>query len=386
MIWTVTHATFCRLVLNSSRRFAYPFAPVLSRGLGVPLTAITSLIAINQATGILGIFFGPLSDRFGYRLMMSAGLFMLVTGMFAGGLLPFYGVVVAALFLAGLGKSVFDPALQAYVGKQVPYHRRGMVIGMLEFAWAGSTLVGIPLIGLCIARWGWRSPFFLLAGLGLLGLGTIGFLVPKENRRGGNQGRSPGFLKAWGTLLHHRPALGALLFGFFVSVANDNLFVVYGAWLEQSFQLSVIALGVGTSVIGMAEFLGEILTASLADRFGLKRSVLTGLLLSSLGYGILPLFRHSLFTALSGLFLVFIVFEFAIVAFLSLCTELLPGSRATMMSAYLAAAGAGRVLGAFIGGPVWVAGGIVLTCLVSAGISLLSVVSLAWGLRGWEET
>ena len=93
-------ATLFRLVLNTARRFAYPFAPALSRGLGVPLTAITSIIAINQSTAVLGMFFGPLADRLGYRLMMLAGLGMLMVGMFAGGFLPFYGVVLAALFLA----------------------------------------------------------------------------------------------------------------------------------------------------------------------------------------------------------------------------------------------------------------------------------------------
>ena len=43
---------------------------------------------------------------------------------------------------------------------------------------------------------------------------------------------------------------------------------------------------------------------------------------------------------------------------LSLCTELLPGFRATMMAGFLAAAGVGRVLGALMGGAVWQAGGI----------------------------
>ena len=47
---SIVVTTLCRLVLNTARRFVYPFAPALSRGLGVPLTAITSLIAINQAT------------------------------------------------------------------------------------------------------------------------------------------------------------------------------------------------------------------------------------------------------------------------------------------------------------------------------------------------
>ena len=60
--WKMGVATVCRLVLNTARRFAYPFAPVLSRGLGVPITAITSLIAVNQATAIIGMFFGPIAD------------------------------------------------------------------------------------------------------------------------------------------------------------------------------------------------------------------------------------------------------------------------------------------------------------------------------------
>ncbi len=161
--------TFCRLLLNTTRRFAYPFAPALSRGLGVPLTAVTSLIAANQITGILALLFGPLGDRWGYRIMLLAGLGLLAVGMLAGSFLPYYGMILVALFLAGLGKSIFDPAIQAYVGERVPYERRGMIIGIMEMAWAGSSLVGIPLVGLLIDRLGWRAPFFVLGGLGLLG-------------------------------------------------------------------------------------------------------------------------------------------------------------------------------------------------------------------------
>jgi DHA1 family inner membrane transport protein len=85
MVIKIGIVVICRLVLNTARRFAYPFAPVLSRGLGVPLTAITSLIAVNWATSLLGIFAGPIADRFGYRKMMIIGMAMLALGMFAGG-------------------------------------------------------------------------------------------------------------------------------------------------------------------------------------------------------------------------------------------------------------------------------------------------------------
>ena len=36
LAWKIGAATLSRLSLNTARRFAYPFAPALSRGLGVP--------------------------------------------------------------------------------------------------------------------------------------------------------------------------------------------------------------------------------------------------------------------------------------------------------------------------------------------------------------
>jgi predicted MFS family arabinose efflux permease len=382
---SIVVTTLCRLVLNTARRFAYPFAPALSRGLGVPLTAITSLIAVNQATAVLGLFFGPIADRLGYRLMMLSGMTLLVAGMFAAGLFPFYGVVLVALFLAGMGKSIFDPALQAYVSERVPFHRRGLVIGFLEFAWAGSTLLGIPLIALLIDRFGWRAPFFAMGGLGILGILMLRIIIEKGKQGPASTQRQPLFKGAWRQLLRERAALGALSYAFWISVANDNLFVVYGAWLEKQFGLSIVALGLGTSVIGIAELAGETLTATLADRLGLKRSVIGGMAACLICYGILPFLGQTLAMALAGLFIIFLTFEFTIVTSLSLFTELVPASRATMMASYFASAGIGRVVGALIGGPIWLVGGIYATALVSAAISGLALASLIWGLHRWQK-
>jgi len=377
-------ATLARLIINTSRRFVYPFASALSRGLGVPLTAITSLIAVNQVTGVLSPVFGPLGDRWGYRVMMLAGLTMLTGGMLAGGLLPTYGVVLLALFLAGLGKSIFDPALQAYVGERVPYQRRGLAIGMLEFAWAGSALVGLPLVGLLMERLGWRAPFFVLGGLGLLSLVALAVLIPGDSRQQPNPQGLPGFRQAWRRLSRERAALGALGFGLLISAANDNLFVVYGLWLESAFGLSVAVLGAATTVIGVAELLGEGLTASIADQLGLKRAIIAGSMLSVLSYVLLPLMGRTLPLALMGLFLTFLTFEFTIVTAFSLFTEILPAARATMMSSNVAAISIGRVMGALVGGPVWLAGGLLATGFVSAAVGGLALVVLLWGLRGWR--
>jgi DHA1 family inner membrane transport protein len=117
----------------------------------------------------------------------------------------------------------------------------------------------------------------------------------------------------------------------------------------------------------------------------LKRSVASGMSLCIISYIALPWLDQTLSWSLGGLFFIFLTFEFTIVSALSLCTELLPGLRATMMSGFLAAAGMGRVFGALIGGPVWLAGGIPMTGAVSAVMSGLGLACLIGGLRGWQR-
>jgi MFS transporter, DHA1 family, inner membrane transport protein len=376
---------FCRLALNTARRFAYPFAPVLSRELGVSLTAITSLIAVNWSTSLLGIVFGPVTDRFGYRKMMIIGLMLLAAGMLAGGFFPFYGIMIIALFLAGMGKIIFDPAVQAYIGERVPYRRRAMAIGFIEISWAGSTLIGIPLIALLIDKVGWRSPFFAMGIMGILGaLGMVG-LFPKTEKTPSHTAPAIPLKKIMQILAKDKASLGAIFYVFFFSAAVDNLFVVYGAWLEKAFGVGIVALGLGTSVIGAAELVGEIMVATISDRFGLKRVVNLGVVCCIFTYGLLPFVSQSFYLALAALFVHFLLFEFTIISSVALVTELRPDMRATIIAGFFAAAGLGRITGALMGGPVWLAGGIVLTGMISAGLTVFALGALRWGLQGWRK-
>jgi len=62
-----------------------------------------------------------------------------------------------------------------------------------------------------------------------------------------------------------------------------------------------------------------------------------------------------------------------------------PGARATLLGLVAASAGLGRVLGALVGGPVWLAGGLTATGLCAASLSTLALLLLSWGLRGWRR-
>jgi len=380
IVTIVLVATLSRLLINTARRFIYTFAPAIGKGLGVPLTSITSLIAMNQATSILGMFIAPLGDRFGYKLMLVTGMLCLSIGTVATGVLPFYGVLLLTLFLTGLGKAIFDPAIQAFAGQHIPYEKRGTVIGIMEIAWAGSAIIGIPFAGFLIEKGGWQAPFLALGILSIIALVCILIWVPAERNIVRHPGKEQRLHSFWKELASNRPALGALVFIMCISIANDNIFIVYGIWLKDSFNLSILALGIGTMVIGAAEICGESLTALFADRIGLGRSVIIGLCLSTGSFLILLIPTGSLTVALSMLFFIFLSFEFSLVTSIGFCTELVPESRAAMMSTFYAASGFGRVIGAFMGGWSWSQGGLQLIAIESALFTFIALLALIWGM------
>ena len=345
---------------------------------------MTAIIAAGQFTSLLGVFAGPMADRFGCRMMMRAGLAILALGMIICGLVPLYWPVFAGLVVASFGKTIFDPAIQAFVGNNVSFERRGRVVGIIETAWAGSTLIGIPALGLIIDHIGLRQSFFLLGLLGAVGWLVLGLVIPKDE---GGSALAKGRLSFWASMIQLfkiRAAAGMLLFGFFISVANDCLFVVYGAWFEQDFSVSIVTLGFSTIAIGSAELLGEFLTAMFSDRIGLKRAIVIGPLAAISAYLMLPVIGQSLALGMVGLFLVFLAFEFTMVTSFTLCTEVIPQTRATMMAGYYAISGVGRMIGVLVAGLVWSWAGIEGVACVSAGLTMVGLATLLWGLRGWS--
>ena len=351
----------------------------------MPLAAITSIIATSQMTSLLGLICGPLTDNIGYRFMMRTGLALLVGGMLLCGLLPSYWPVFIGLVVASFGKAIFDPAIQAFIGRNVAFGQRARAIGLVETAWAGSTLIGIPALGLIIDRFGLNSSFFILAFLGGISWVSISRVIPPDEPNIDSKKPRAGLFSSLKQLMKIRSAVGMLAFGFWISIANDSLFVVYGAWFEKDFQVSLVTLGFSTVAIGVAELTGEAMTAIYADKLGLKKAIIAGLSLAICTYVFLPFIGQTLSLAMTGMFCVFLTFEFTMVTSFSLCTELMPGARATMMSGFYATSGIGRMIGVLIGGIVWQIGGITSVAWTSAGFSVLGLLSLIWGLHGWRS-
>lgn len=376
--YQLTAATFARMVANTAHRMFYPFLPVLSRGLGVSIGALTVMLSIRGALGMSAPLFGPIADRFGRRTAMLIGLAIFIASVALVGVYPNIVTVFAAMLLIIVSRFVFDPALQAYLSERTPYSRRGLVVALSEVGWSGAFLVGVPAVGLLIGRSGWHAPFLPIAAAGLLGAIWIALLVPSDGPLHGRlKAMTPG---RWLEILRAPPVLGMLVVNMLLSGANESLGVVYGVWLEKSFALSVVQLGLTTTVIGAAELIGEGGVAVLSDRLGKRQALMLGLAVSAASYFALPLMSRNIEWALAGVFFAYLAFEFAIVAGIPLISELVPEARSTVMSMAVASHAAGRMMGALLGG--WVFGfGFVWNGVAAGMMTLVGVPLILWVVR-----
>ena len=334
--------TFIRVILNTAHRMIYPFLAVFARGLGVDLAAVSALVAnrsvIGAATPFLFPFIEPRGRRFG--MLLGAGLVAAAMGLVA--LWPSLITLGAALVLALVGKTFFDPSMLAYIADHVPYERRGAATAFSEFAWSLSFILGVPAMGFLIAHLNWSAPFGALAALACL---LLAWAARDSHRPAPHADGLFGNVRA---IFTSAPVLAGLAIGLFASMANEVVNLLFGVWLEDSFQLQIAALAGASAVIGLSELGREGLVALLADRLGKVRATGIGLAANCLAALLLPLIGRTEFGALAGLFLFYITFEFTLVTSIPLMSEIMPSARATTLSFNLAAHSLGRAGGALL--------------------------------------
>jgi predicted MFS family arabinose efflux permease len=360
--------TGTRTITDTGFRMIYPLLPVFARGVQVEVGAIVSVLALMQLLGLVAPFMGRISEQRGRKFTILLGLLIYIGGMVSVFILPnFTGLAVALLFGA-VGRTALGPAIQAYIGDKVPYHRRGLYLGVIELAWSGAFLFGVPAMTWLIATYDWQAPFLALAILSGVSFVLIWLLIAPDKPVVGHVA----FLPALRAAVSSPMALAGLALGFSISAANQLVSVVFGTWIEASFGIQLAALAVAAAVIGMAELGGEGVVTFFADRFGKRRLVLIGISGNILACFILPLTGGDLTLALVGLFFFYLTFELSVVASIPLATELSPNARAMYLTLIMAAVTLGRALFTPIA-PALFDSGLIANCLVAAALNLVGI-------------
>ncbi|NEQ51067.1 MAG: TCR/Tet family MFS transporter [Leptolyngbya sp. SIO3F4] len=228
---------------------------------------------------------GGLSDRFGRRPILLSALLGLGLDFLLHAWAPTIFWLFVGRIIAGIMGASFTTAM-AYIADVSDPKKRAQNFGLVGAAFGLGFVIG-PALGSTAIAWGLRAPFYLAAGLSLVNFLYGMFFVPEslapENRRPFDWNRA----NPVGTLLQLKkyPAVAGLIASLtLIYLAAHAVQSTWAFYTKYKFDWDVAMIGYSLTFVG---FLVLIVQGGLIriviPRIGQKRSIMTGLILYTVG-------------------------------------------------------------------------------------------------------
>lgn len=234
-----------------STDFYLPALPTMARGLGcAPGTMEWTISGYLVGCSIGQLVWGPLSDKYGRRAPVAAGIAIFVLGSAGCALSTSVGAMIAWRFVQAIGACAGIALSRAMVRDLYNGARAAQMMSALITVMAVTPLIG-PLVGGQILRFAsWPFIFWLLAAIGvatLLALLSLPETLPPHRRRRDSLGRA---LHTYYLLIGDRrilgfAAVGAFLnFGVFAYVAGTPFAYIQYYGIPPEFFGFIFASGI----------------------------------------------------------------------------------------------------------------------------------------------
>ena len=158
-----------------------PLLVEISSDLNVTVAVAGQLATATFAAWALSVVsVGPLSDSFGRRPVILAGMLLLFVSVIASAFAPNIEVFLVLRVLTGLGAGTLPPNAVGAISDVISPERRAQAVGALLAFSLMSTVVSVPMAAL-LADWiGWRYTFVVAGLLVCAGLLTNWIWFPRD--------------------------------------------------------------------------------------------------------------------------------------------------------------------------------------------------------------
>jgi MFS transporter, DHA1 family, multidrug resistance protein len=251
-----------------------PALPSIGQDLGASTSAVQmSLFVFFLALAAGQIFVGPISDMFGRKAPLYAGLALFAAGGVGAALAPNVEWLIAFRFIQGLGATTGMVVPRAIVRDLHTGAEAARLMSLLMLVFSVSPILA-PLAGsIVIEALGWRSVFWFVTAAAFIGMALISTIKetrPAEQRIGSSFG---GALAAYKVLMRDRTFLGLTFIGSF-GIASFFIYLSSSSFiLIDHYGLSPTLYSLAFSVNAVAFFAMAQLTGWLTERYGLARVV-----------------------------------------------------------------------------------------------------------------
>jgi DHA1 family bicyclomycin/chloramphenicol resistance-like MFS transporter len=350
-----------------------PSLPQMAASLHVSTAEVTASITVFLAVFAVGqLAVGPISDRYGRRLPVLAGFVVFIAGSIWCGLSTDLPSLLVGRVIQAAGACSTSVLSRAIARDLFSGAALGRAMALIMIAMAAAPGFSPLLGGALDHTFGWRSEFVFVGVFAAIAAVAYGMVLGETH----NATRTP--LNPLAIAKNYLGLIGDRRFlipAATVSLIMGGLFAMFSAApriLIEGLHFTPIQLGLFFAGTVMIVFAAGMLATKLAPRFGLDRSIQSGLWLAATGsiaILLVSLFSPT-FPAFLGAMCVFLL-GMGIVNPLGTAQALSPfGEKAGAASALV---GFWQMMGAAIG--VWLAATISHDAMFALGI-VLTVASL----------
>jgi DHA1 family bicyclomycin/chloramphenicol resistance-like MFS transporter len=249
-----------------------PSLPLVASGLGVgggPVQLTLSTLLLGLSLGAL--VYGPLSDQYGRKYVLAAGLALYVVAAVMAALAESLAALVLWRFLQGLGASAGSVLARAIVLDRWRGEQASRVLSWIAIVTFVSPVVA-PLVGGQIASLGhWPTIFWVHATAGAICLAVALAAVPAAARD--PQSRLLERIAAYGAILRDAQAVGHIACMGFGFVGVVPLITTSSFVFQSYFGLTPSEYGLAFSLIMLGGSAGAYLNSRIVVRAGTAKLV-----------------------------------------------------------------------------------------------------------------
>ncbi|MBM3509193.1 MAG: Bcr/CflA family multidrug efflux MFS transporter [Alphaproteobacteria bacterium] len=257
-----------------------PSLPTITREFATDQASVQlTLSSLLVGFALAQLFYGPISDRYGRRMPLIAGISLYALASLACAVAANVETMIVARFVQGFGGAVGPVLARAIVRDLFDKNESARMLSFLFLVMAAAPLLAPALGGQILTFFGWRTVFWILAGFGVLCIVLVAFVLdetlPADRRTSHN---ALDMAKSYGELLVHKRYLGYafasgfILAGMFVYISWSPFVFIDGFGVPPQFFFLIFS----TNVLGM------MVCASLNSRFVMLWGVDRMLLFSTL--------------------------------------------------------------------------------------------------------
>jgi predicted MFS family arabinose efflux permease len=240
-------------VSGANLRVADPLIPTLANHFATSVSAAATVVsAFTLAYALFQIVHGPLGDRVGKLRVVAAGMFVAALASGACAFAPNLALLAVCRFLTGMGAAAVIPLALAFIGDNVPYERRQLMLGRFMASVLTGQMLGPLFAGALSEYLSWRAIFGLLALL----FAVVGaMLLPGARASRGTTTTRSHPVRQYLALARDRWVRVVVLTVAVEGFLFYGAFAYLGAYLHDDFRLSYFAIGLviaGFSIGGVA--------------------------------------------------------------------------------------------------------------------------------------